>query len=178
MICVLSSVHFISTYYVREGSWAFLSYPQTNEIGNPITWLQRRDYSYFHGEEIGDFRVAFRLCFKASPIAKPDVWKLIFFTRKFWFIYMWIRSPSPGASISKVWETTHAQTELFLELFAAANVSLLRSAYGRNQRGKGQKWLRKTDEGCGTLLWSSFFQRRVRSYTDRSGDRSSRETHV
>ena len=33
---------------------------------------------------IGDFRVAFRLCFKASPSAKPFIWKLVSFTRKFW----------------------------------------------------------------------------------------------
>ena len=36
-------------------------------------------------------------------------------------------------------------------------LSLLRSAYGRNQHGKGQKRLRRTDEGCGTSLWSPFF---------------------
>ena len=36
-------------------------------------------------------------------------------------------------------------------------LSPLRSTYGRNQRGKGQKWLRKTDEGCGTSLWPPFF---------------------
>ena len=35
---------------------------------------------------IGDFRVAFRLCFKASPSAKPFIWKLVLSTRKFWFI--------------------------------------------------------------------------------------------
>ena len=29
-------------------------------------------------------------------------------------------------------------------------LSPLQSAYGRNQRGKGKDWLRKTDEGCGT----------------------------
>ena len=31
---------------------------------------------------IGDFRVAFRLCFKASPSAKPFIWKLVLFTCK------------------------------------------------------------------------------------------------
>ena len=35
---------------------------------------------------IGDFRVAFRLCFKASASAKAFVWKLVLFTRTFWFI--------------------------------------------------------------------------------------------
>ena len=93
-------------------------------------------------------------------------------------IFKFARSPSPGASIShtKVWETSYAQIELFLELFPA-NVCLPWSAYGRNQRGK-EKWLRKTDEGCGTSLWPPFFfQHWFRSYTDRSGDRSSRETH-
>ena len=32
----------------------------------------------------------FASCFKASPSAKPFIWKLVLFTRKFWFIYMWI----------------------------------------------------------------------------------------
>ena len=38
-------------------------------------------------KSIGDFRVAFRLCFKASPSAKPFIWKLVLFTHKFWFPY-------------------------------------------------------------------------------------------
>ena len=37
---------------------------------------------------MGDFRVAFCLCFKASPSAKPFIWKLVLFPCKFWFIYM------------------------------------------------------------------------------------------
>ena len=33
MICVSFSIHLISTYYVRKGSWAFyLNYPQINEV--------------------------------------------------------------------------------------------------------------------------------------------------
>ena len=44
-----------------------------------------------------------------------------------------------------------------IRIVSREHLSLLRSAYGRNQRGKGQKWLRKTDEGCGTSLWSPFF---------------------
>ena len=31
------------------------------------------------------------LCFKASPSAKPFIWKLVLFTRKLWFIYMWTK---------------------------------------------------------------------------------------
>ena len=30
---------------------------------------------------IGNFRVAFCLCFKASPSAKPFIWKLVLFTQ-------------------------------------------------------------------------------------------------
>ena len=34
VICVSCSVHLISTYYVRKGSWAFyLNYPQINGVG-------------------------------------------------------------------------------------------------------------------------------------------------
>ena len=39
---------------------------------------------------IGDFRVAFRLCFKASSRVKPFIWKLVLFTCKWTNIYMWI----------------------------------------------------------------------------------------
>ena len=40
---------------------------------------------------VGDFRVVFHLCFKViGPSAKPFKWKLVLFTCKFWFIYMWI----------------------------------------------------------------------------------------
>ena len=42
-------------------------------------------YTYYgirqnYGNAISDFQVAFRLCFKASPGAKPFIWKLILFT--------------------------------------------------------------------------------------------------
>ena len=40
---------------------------------------------------IGDFRVAFRLCFKARPSAKSFIWKWVLCIRKSWFIYMWIK---------------------------------------------------------------------------------------
>ena len=43
-----------------------------------------RSYSY---PTIDDFRVAFRLCFKASPDAKPFIWKLVLFTCKWTKIY-------------------------------------------------------------------------------------------
>ena len=43
------------------------------------------------GVSIGDFRVAFCLCFKVRPSAKPFTWKLVLFRCKFWFIYIWIR---------------------------------------------------------------------------------------
>ena len=37
----------------------------------------------------GDFRVAFRLCFKASPSATESfIWKLVLFTRKFWLNHL------------------------------------------------------------------------------------------
>ena len=38
--------------------------------------------SFTRGSEVGDFRVAFRLSFKASPGAKPFIWKLVLFTCK------------------------------------------------------------------------------------------------
>ena len=44
--------------------------------------LQQKCYT------IGDLWVAFRLCFKASPSAKPFIWKLVLFTRKWTKICM------------------------------------------------------------------------------------------
>ena len=39
---------------------------------------------------IDHFRVAFRLCFKARPSAKPFMWKLLLFTCKWTKICLWI----------------------------------------------------------------------------------------
>ena len=49
---------------------------------------------------IGNFQVAFRLCFKASPSAKPFIWKLVLFTCRFWFICMWIK-------LISIWKASH-----------------------------------------------------------------------
>ena len=38
--------------------------------------------SHLNAKLIGDFRITFRLCFKASPSAKPFIWKLVLFTCK------------------------------------------------------------------------------------------------
>ena len=61
-----------------------------DEVRKKNLWDQGTRLSCAGG--IGDFRVVFRLCFKASPSAKPYIWKLfVLFTRKFWFIYIWIK---------------------------------------------------------------------------------------
>ena len=51
-------------------------------------------------QRIGDFRVAFRLCFKASPSAKPFTWKLILFTCKRTKICVWIK-------LISLWKASH-----------------------------------------------------------------------
>ena len=53
----------------------------------------------------GDFQVAFGLCFKASPSAKPFIWKLVLLTRKFWFICMWIKLISTSDFARTCFET-------------------------------------------------------------------------
>ena len=42
---------------------------------------------------VHDFQVAFHFCFKASPGAKPFIWKIAcnWFTCRFWFIWVWIK---------------------------------------------------------------------------------------
>ena len=40
---------------------------------------------------MGDFGVAFHLCFKASPIVKLFIWKLVLFTCQWSKICMWIK---------------------------------------------------------------------------------------
>ena len=59
--------------------------------------IHLRPYSY---PTIGNFWVAFPLCFKASPSAKPFMWKLVLFTCRFWFIYMWIK-------LISIWKALH-----------------------------------------------------------------------
>ena len=51
-------------------------------------------------KRIGDFRVAFRLCFKASPSAKPFIWKLVLFTCKWTKICVWIK-------LISMWKASH-----------------------------------------------------------------------
>ena len=51
VICVLCSVHVISTYYVCKGSWAFyLNYPQINEVGKSghVGKFVRISFQVFH----------------------------------------------------------------------------------------------------------------------------------
>ena len=43
------------------------------------------------GVGLDDFRVAFRLCFKASPSTKPFMWKSILFTCKRTKLCVWIK---------------------------------------------------------------------------------------
>ena len=58
--------------------------PKTNNHNNLVRNNKAHGTS---GEWIGDFPVAFHLCFKASPSlsAKPFIWKLVLFTHKFLF---------------------------------------------------------------------------------------------
>ena len=55
---------------------------------------------------IGDFWVAFCLCFRAGPSAKPFIWKSVLFTCKFWFIYMWIK-------LISIWKALHYKDSLW-----------------------------------------------------------------
>ena len=51
--------------------------------------------------EICEFeRIAFRLCFKASPSAKPFIWKLVLFTCKWTKICTWIK-------LISIWNASH-----------------------------------------------------------------------
>ena len=59
---------------------------------------------------IGDFRVTFRLCFKASPGAKPFIWKLVLFTCKFGFIFMWIKLHIISCQIEGIKIIFHSET--------------------------------------------------------------------
>ena len=53
-----------------------------------------------HYKHLGDFQVAFRLCFKASPSAKPFLWKLVLFTCKWTKICVWIK-------LISIWKASH-----------------------------------------------------------------------
>ena len=56
---------------------------------------------------IGDFRVSFRLCFKARPSAKPFIWKLVLFTCKWTKMCMWIKLCfAPGLALKQTQNAT------------------------------------------------------------------------
>ena len=66
-----------------------------------IGWVDKfRSYAYMYVLSIGDFRVAFRLCFKASPSTKPFIWKLVLFTCKWTKICVWIK-------LISIWKASH-----------------------------------------------------------------------
>ena len=50
--------------------------------------------------KIGKFWVAFHLCFKASPSAKPFIWKLVLFTCKWTKMCVWIK-------LIYIWKASH-----------------------------------------------------------------------
>ena len=54
----------------------------------------------FFSNWIGNFRVAFCLCFKVSPSVKPFIWKLVLFTCKWTNICMWIE-------LISIWKASH-----------------------------------------------------------------------
>ena len=68
-------------------------------------WQKYCRCKWYYWYLIGNFWVAFRLCFKASPSAKLFIWKLVLFTCKFWFIFMWIKL----ISIWKAWNRGERQ---------------------------------------------------------------------
>ena len=70
--------HFL-TYYVEPS--------HNNERCNKF----RCYISSWYMMTIGNFRVVFCLCFKASPSAKPFIWKLVLFTCKWTKICVWIK---------------------------------------------------------------------------------------
>ena len=65
---------------------------------------------------IGDFRVAFCLCFKASPSTKPFIWKLVLFTCK-WNKYY--------SEIGAYWLKTIMSTNIILFSAVEVGCSLL-----------------------------------------------------
>ena len=78
--------------------------PARVERRHVLNFLQRCypcDCSVMHHNHIiGDFRVAFRLCFKASPCEKPFIWKLVLFTCKWTKICVWIK-------LISIWKASH-----------------------------------------------------------------------
>ena len=78
---------FVSYYYIFVCHFACV-WPTALELGGITNFgtffLVRGSCSWLDIKcvLIGDVRVAFRLCFKASPSAKPFIWKLVLFTFK------------------------------------------------------------------------------------------------
>ena len=90
----------VFTYQTKNDVSVFSEAKTSNNI-----WLNRSIDIIFatkrsRSSTVGDFRVAFQLCFKASPGAKPFIWELVLFTCKCWFIYIWIK-------LIFIWKASH-----------------------------------------------------------------------
>ena len=64
------------------------------------TWQTQLFREIHKGLWIGDFWVAFRLCFKASSGAKAFIWKSVLFTCKWTKICVWIK-------LISIWKASH-----------------------------------------------------------------------
>ena len=96
----------IFTWYGTNGL-AFY-FPALGEATNPIPGVHNRwicqsikiNTNRNQLITIGDFRVAFRLCFKVSPSAKPFIWKLVLITCIWTKKCVWIK-------LISMWKASH-----------------------------------------------------------------------
>ena len=95
-------------------------------------------------------RVAFRLCFEASPSAKPFIWKLVLLTRKFCFIYMWIKliSIRKASYLDSPWNRGERQLRN----------RLLQSDWLRDRRWYSVQYTRPNN-ACASLFWQACITR-------------------
>ena len=86
--------------------WRFWPWPEKVTIIHKVVC-----YKKVCANNRRNFQVAFCLCFRASPGAKPFKWKLVLFTRKFWFIYLWINliSISKASHLDSLWNRGEMQ---------------------------------------------------------------------
>ena len=70
---------------------------------------------------IGDFWVAFRLCFKASPSANPFIWKLVLFTCK-WILLIFLRFELAPNFIFQCYRPQTWQFYLFFPVLSISSI--------------------------------------------------------
>ena len=105
---------------------------------------------------IGDLRVAFRFCFKASPSAKSFIWKLVLFTCKWTELHIWIKliCISKALHLDSLWNRGERQLGNHVVNFQVRHSTSLLSSESFHQ----QDFFGQSDTGTcvAVIFWEGY----------------------